>query len=260
MCPCHQSVFDPVDAAEPVGGPATAAAAAAPARRRRRGLPRRRRPTSTGRSARSPGTKHERAGRRDGAPTRHRAPSGSSSATSTRSPAGSAPTRRRQGAAQGVPEPLLVPVGRGRAVQLRGPAGHRRSTSRSSSRARSSGSIYDGSYGPLQGAEVSAAYDSVMRISFDVKGGLLIRQMHHWAALVFVGAIALHMARGLLHRRLPPAPRDQLGRRRAAADPRPGRRVHRLLAARRPAVGHRAAHHRGDHPRHPVRRRAARPT
>jgi ubiquinol-cytochrome c reductase cytochrome b subunit len=55
--------------------------------------------------------------------------------------------------------------------------------------------IYTGSYEPLQGAEVSAAYDSVMRISFDVKGGLLIRQMHHWAALVFVGAIALHMAR-----------------------------------------------------------------
>ena len=48
---------------------------------------------------------------------------------------------------------------------------------------------------PLAGREVSAAYDSVMRISFDVKGGLLIRQMHHWAALVFVGAIALHMAR-----------------------------------------------------------------
>ena len=56
-------------------------------------------------------------------------------------------------------------------------------------------SIYDGSYAPLRGVEVSAAYDSVMRISFDVKGGLLIRQMHHWAALVFVGAIALHMAR-----------------------------------------------------------------
>ena len=55
--------------------------------------------------------------------------------------------------------------------------------------------VYDGSYRPLQGVEVSAAYDSVLRISFDVKGGLLIRQMHHWAALVFVGAIALHMAR-----------------------------------------------------------------
>ena len=55
--------------------------------------------------------------------------------------------------------------------------------------------VYEGSYEPLRGTEVSAAFDSVMRISFDVKGGLLIRQMHHWAALVFVGAIALHMAR-----------------------------------------------------------------
>jgi quinol---cytochrome-c reductase cytochrome b subunit len=55
--------------------------------------------------------------------------------------------------------------------------------------------VYDGSYRPLQGADVSVAYDSVLRISFDVKGGLLIRQMHHWAALIFVGAIALHMAR-----------------------------------------------------------------
>jgi quinol---cytochrome-c reductase cytochrome b subunit len=55
--------------------------------------------------------------------------------------------------------------------------------------------VYTGSYGPLQGQPVSAAYDSVLQISFDVKAGLLIRQMHHWAALVFVGAIALHMAR-----------------------------------------------------------------
>lgn len=55
--------------------------------------------------------------------------------------------------------------------------------------------IYDGSYQPLQGQRVSAAFDSVMRISFETKAGLLIRQMHHWAALVFVGAIALHLAR-----------------------------------------------------------------
>ncbi len=55
--------------------------------------------------------------------------------------------------------------------------------------------IYDGSYRELQGQQVSAAFDSVMRISFETKGGLLIRQMHHWAALVFVGAIALHLAR-----------------------------------------------------------------
>lgn len=55
--------------------------------------------------------------------------------------------------------------------------------------------VYQGSYEPLQGQQVSAAYDSVLRISYDVKGGLLIRQMHHWAALIFLGAIALHMAR-----------------------------------------------------------------
>jgi len=55
--------------------------------------------------------------------------------------------------------------------------------------------VYDGSYEPLRGTEMSAAYASTLRVSFDVKGGLLIRQMHHWAALVFVGAIALHMAR-----------------------------------------------------------------
>lgn len=55
--------------------------------------------------------------------------------------------------------------------------------------------IYTGSYEPLQGQEVSAAYDSVLRISFDVEGGKLIRQMHHWAALIFLAAIAVHMAR-----------------------------------------------------------------
>lgn len=54
---------------------------------------------------------------------------------------------------------------------------------------------YTGSYDPLQGQDVSAAFDSVMRISFDVKGGRLIRQMHHWSALVFMATIALHMAR-----------------------------------------------------------------
>ena len=55
--------------------------------------------------------------------------------------------------------------------------------------------IYNGSYTPMRGQDVSAAYDSVMRISFDVRAGLLIRQVHHWAALVFVASIALHMFR-----------------------------------------------------------------
>jgi len=54
---------------------------------------------------------------------------------------------------------------------------------------------YAGEYTTLRGAEVSAAYDSVMRLSFEVQAGLLMRQVHHWAALVFLGAIAVHLAR-----------------------------------------------------------------
>jgi ubiquinol-cytochrome c reductase cytochrome b subunit len=54
---------------------------------------------------------------------------------------------------------------------------------------------YEGSYVPLDGADVSAAFDSVMRLSFDVRAGLLMRQVHHWAALVFVAAIVVHLSR-----------------------------------------------------------------
>ncbi|MCK7624317.1 ubiquinol-cytochrome c reductase cytochrome b subunit [Streptomyces sp. RS10V-4] len=55
--------------------------------------------------------------------------------------------------------------------------------------------IYDGAYGPLRGLLVSDAYASTLRISFEVRGGLLIRQMHHWAALVFISALGVHMLR-----------------------------------------------------------------
>jgi ubiquinol-cytochrome c reductase cytochrome b subunit len=54
---------------------------------------------------------------------------------------------------------------------------------------------YNGPYPTLQGASMSAAYASVMRLSFEVEAGLLMRQVHHWAALVFIGAIAVHLAR-----------------------------------------------------------------
>ncbi|MCX3063416.1 ubiquinol-cytochrome c reductase cytochrome b subunit [Streptomyces sp. GXMU-J5] len=54
---------------------------------------------------------------------------------------------------------------------------------------------YAGPYLPLRGVRVSEAFDSTLHISFDVRGGLLIRQMHHWAALVFVSAIGLHLLR-----------------------------------------------------------------
>lgn len=55
--------------------------------------------------------------------------------------------------------------------------------------------IYQGSYEPLRGTTMSAAYSSVLGITFDVRGGLLIRQIHHWAALVFMGALLLHVCR-----------------------------------------------------------------
>ena len=54
---------------------------------------------------------------------------------------------------------------------------------------------YDGPYPPLRNAEVSAAFDSVMRLSYEVRAGLLMRQIHHWAAVVFVAAIVVHVCR-----------------------------------------------------------------
>jgi ubiquinol-cytochrome c reductase cytochrome b subunit len=54
---------------------------------------------------------------------------------------------------------------------------------------------YHGSYAPLEGMRVSHAYASTVHLSLDVEGGLLIRQTHHWAALVFLASILLHLAR-----------------------------------------------------------------
>ncbi|MFD1713265.1 cytochrome bc complex cytochrome b subunit [Amnibacterium flavum] len=54
---------------------------------------------------------------------------------------------------------------------------------------------YDGSWVPLKGLEMSAAMDSALNISFDIRGGLLMRQVHHWAALLFIASIGLHMLR-----------------------------------------------------------------
>jgi ubiquinol-cytochrome c reductase cytochrome b subunit len=54
---------------------------------------------------------------------------------------------------------------------------------------------YDGSYTALRGTEMSAAYASSLHLSFEVRGGLIMRQMHHWAALLFMAAIVVHMAR-----------------------------------------------------------------
>ncbi|GAA2725088.1 MULTISPECIES: cytochrome bc complex cytochrome b subunit [Streptomyces] len=55
--------------------------------------------------------------------------------------------------------------------------------------------VYHGSYEPLQGVQMSEAFKSTVDISFDVRGGLLIRQIHHWAALIFLAGMFVHMMR-----------------------------------------------------------------
>jgi ubiquinol-cytochrome c reductase cytochrome b subunit len=55
--------------------------------------------------------------------------------------------------------------------------------------------IYNGSYVPLRGIPMSEAFNSTLHISFDVRGGLILRQIHHWSALLFTVSITVHMFR-----------------------------------------------------------------
>src|SRR5882724_3290729 len=55
--------------------------------------------------------------------------------------------------------------------------------------------IYNGRYAPLRGVPMTDAYQSTLHLSFDVRGGLLMRQIHHWAALLFVLSIVTHLSR-----------------------------------------------------------------
>jgi quinol---cytochrome-c reductase cytochrome b subunit len=54
---------------------------------------------------------------------------------------------------------------------------------------------YLGPYAPMQGQVVSQAYESVLRISFEVRAGLVMRQTHHWAALIFMASVVAHVVR-----------------------------------------------------------------
>ena len=42
---------------------------------------------------------------------------------------------------------------------------------------------------------MSEAFLSTVNLSFTFRCGLLMRQMHHWSANIFVGAIVVHMCR-----------------------------------------------------------------
>src|SRR5215207_1893167 len=54
---------------------------------------------------------------------------------------------------------------------------------------------YQGSYSLLKGLQMSEAYASTLDISFDIRGGLLMRQIHHWAAILFTAAMSVHLLR-----------------------------------------------------------------
>ena len=55
--------------------------------------------------------------------------------------------------------------------------------------------VYDGAYQPLNGVMMTRAYETTLDLSFEVRGGLFVRQIHHWAALLFAASIIIHMAR-----------------------------------------------------------------
>ncbi|QNG18495.1 cytochrome bc complex cytochrome b subunit [Rhodococcus triatomae] len=55
--------------------------------------------------------------------------------------------------------------------------------------------VYNGAYEPLRGVSMSRAYETTLNISFEVRGGLFVRQIHHWAALMFAASIIVHLAR-----------------------------------------------------------------
>lgn len=55
--------------------------------------------------------------------------------------------------------------------------------------------VYQGAYQPLRGVTMSRAYETTLNISFEVRGGLFVRQIHHWAALMFAASIIVHLAR-----------------------------------------------------------------
>ncbi|MBF6330201.1 cytochrome b [Nocardia transvalensis] len=55
--------------------------------------------------------------------------------------------------------------------------------------------VYNGAYQPLRGVTMSRAYETALNISFEVRGGLFVRQVHHWAALLFAASIIIHLFR-----------------------------------------------------------------
>ncbi|MDT0612666.1 cytochrome bc1 complex cytochrome b subunit [Streptomyces lancefieldiae] len=58
--------------------------------------------------------------------------------------------------------------------------------------------VYEGSYAPLHGIPMSKAYASTVDISLEIRGGLFVRQLHHWSALIMIAALCVHTLRHFL--------------------------------------------------------------
>ena len=206
VCPCHQSMFNVRDGAVPAVRPGPPPAAPAAPLHRPAGLP--------------PGPGRVRpAGRARASGTAQAHPSRTATASSAAKPrtrreakqarplrpgpGGHRRARRPPGRGQGRPDlpgqdlpgPLVVHAGRDRPVLLRGPAGHRRLPDpvlRALARPRSSTTA---STSPWTACGCPRPTPPRSNLSFAVRGGLLMRQMHHWAADIFIGSIVVHMAR-----------------------------------------------------------------
>ncbi|NMH99429.1 cytochrome b [Pseudonocardia acidicola] len=55
--------------------------------------------------------------------------------------------------------------------------------------------VYNGPFDNLRGVHMSRAYESAVQISLEFRGGLFVRQVHHWAALLFLASMVAHMMR-----------------------------------------------------------------
>ncbi len=193
LCPCHQSTFDGRRGLRGRLRPGRPAAASTGDQRGRRGILRRTgrlrragRPQLLGAQAQlREGRVDERA--REGRPTPR--------ATWVDDRLGSLELRPAQ-PEQGLPGPLVVHAGRDRALHVHHPAADRHLPVVLLRRPRSREVVYDGSYVPAQGRRRCRRRTPRRSTSASTSAAACImRQIHHWAALLFMASIVVHLMR-----------------------------------------------------------------